>query len=253
MSEDKEKFLPSQWGHEVIPVPLKKQKSLNLPPLPQTNFVMGALIGSAGTGKTMLLSQIVPAMKNLKHVLVASRIEGGDASIVYEAIEAWCEKTDKTYQFASNVEDAQKMIEDTINSKEKADRILVILDDFNEGAITTRENQYTKLANELFSKCRNHQTSVLFVVQLYSGISTVCRSCLNFMACFRQADKYSRQAMARDFASLTDTKEEVFNELHRQVSKVKHSYFIGTSDDIYLFMQGQMDKIERVEVEHSTD
>ena len=242
--------IKSQWGGSVIPMEIEHREKWSEPPLPPNELLCG-IFGSSGQGKTMALCQLLPnvAPKFLKHIIVCSRIEGNP---VYNAIEKWCEKTDKTYIFCSSIDDAMENIEKMINEKKENEHCCVIFDDFNEGAITAKTNPYAKLVNELFTKARNFNVHMIFLVQRYIDLSTVARNNLNMIIIFKMIDKYAKYALSRDFATLInkddiENGEKMFFSLHKEISKVKHSYFMATSDNIYIFIFGEMTSIQPVE------
>ena len=41
----------------------------------------------------------------------------------------------------------------------------------------------------------------------------------------------------------------VLNNLHKNISKVKHSYFIYTSNKIFIYINGKTPKIQEVEID----
>jgi Ni2+-binding GTPase involved in maturation of urease and hydrogenase len=244
--------LKSQLDIPVIDMSLKKRSRWNKGNILPDNEIIGGIFGSSGSGKTMFLLQIIGGIcpQYLKYVIICSRIEGNE---VYDAINKWCEKTKKKYHFTSNLDESYSILEDVINNKNNEEQFLVILDDWNLGGITTRENPFTKMSNDLITKSRNYGGNFIFVAQTYSMMSTVGRSNLNMMVVFRMTDKYSRNIMAKDFSSITDKDEKIFHKLHSEIAKIKHSYFIGTSDNIWIYINGQMDKAQKVKIKNNDD
>lgn len=244
--------LKPQWGNnEIIPFKFPKRERWNKTDILPPNECMIGIFGASGQGKTMLLNQIIGniAPKYLKHVIICSRITGNP---IYDSIEAWCKDTDKNYKFCDDLDKSYDAIEDVINNKKDEEQFVIIMDDMNEGCVTSRTNPYAKMTNDVFTKLRNYGGHMIFLVQLYTGISTVARTNLNMICCFKMTDKYARQSLAKDFSTLIDEDdngEEIFNRLHSSISKIKHSYFIGTSDGVWLYLHNKKDSIRKLSFE----
>lgn len=240
-----------QWDNKVIPIKLKKRERWNTCDCLPDNEVIGGIFGASGSGKTVILAQIIPhiAPKYLKYIIIASRIDGGAANIIYEAIHEWCKKNDIEYKFCSELEQTYDAIEETINKKKEDEHVLIVYDDFNDCCITKRDNKFTKLTNDSFTKLRNYNCHLLFLVQTYTGISTVARTNLNFIVVFKTKDQHALRSLSKDWETLTDTSQETFYALHKQISQEKHSYFIGNDKSIWIFINGKTDKIQQVILE----
>ena len=241
-------LFPSQWGGDVIPYEIEKRERWNEGDILPDNEVLCGIFGASGSGKTLSLLQILPciAPKFLKYVIICSRIEGNP---VYNAISKWCDKTNKKYYFSSDIEESMDIIEEVINEKDDKDHFVIILDDFNEGAITSRSNPYAKMTNEIFTKLRNYNGNMIFIVQSYTGLSTIARTNLNICIVFRITDQYALRNIKKDFITLTGYNEAVFDNLHKNISKVKHSYFIYTSNKIFIYINGKTPKIQEVSID----
>ena len=241
-------MFPSQWGGNVIPYEIEKRDRWNEGDILPDNEVLCGIFGASGSGKTLSLLQVLPciAPKFLKYVIICSRIEGNP---VYDAINKWCEKTNKKYYFSSNIDESMDIIEEVINEKEDNEHFVIVLDDFNEGAITSRSNPYAKMTNEIFTKLRNYNGNMIFIVQSYTGLSTIARTNLNICIVFRITDQYARSNIKKDVVTLTGYSEAIFDNLHKNISKVKHSYFIYTSNKIFIYINGKTPKIQEVSVD----
>ena len=241
-------MFPSQWGGNVIPYEIEKRERWNEGDILPDNEVLCGIFGASGSGKTLSLLQVLPciAPKFLKYVIICSRIEGNP---VYDAISKWCEKTNKKYYFSSNIDESMDIIEEVINEKEDNEHFVIVLDDFNEGAITSRTNPYAKMTNEIFTKLRNYNGNMIFIVQSYTGLSTIARTNLNICIVFRITDQYALRNIKKDFVTLTGYSETIFDNLHKNISKVKHSYFIYTSNKIFIYINGKTPKIQEVSVD----
>jgi hypothetical protein len=241
--------LKPQWGTEVIPLKLEKRGRWNTGDILPDNEVICGILGASGSGKTLILAQILPCIdpEHLKHVVICSRIAG---NTTYDAIEAWCKNTKKEYYFASDLDEAYKVMEDMMSKKKDDESFLVVFDDFNQGSITTRENGFTKFSNDIITKMRNYRGNTIYIVQSTQGISTIARANLNMIIVFSMRDKFARQIAGKDFGTLVNCEkgEQLFQKLHSEIAKVKHSYFIGTSSNCWVYIYGKMDKIMEVEI-----
>jgi len=237
------------FGADIIPLSLEKRKRWNTGEILPPNEVLCAILGASGSGKTLILAQIIPCIdpQRLKHIVICSRIAG---NTTYDAIEQWCKTTKKNYYFASDLEQAYNVMEEMMGKKKDDESFLVVFDDFNQGSITSRENGFTKFSNDIITKMRNYLGNVIYIVQSTQGVSTIARANLNMIIVFRMNDKYARQIASKDFGTLTNQEkgEQLFNKLHSEVAKVKHSYFIGTADKCWIYIHGDMDKIKEVEI-----
>ncbi len=248
-------LLPAQWGTNVIPFKLEKRERWNSGEILPDNEVLCGVFGSSGEGKTLILCQLLGAIcpKLLKYVIICSRIEGNP---VYDAIESWCNKTDKEYSFCSDLDSSYDVIEDVINKKKDEEHFVIVMDDFNEGCVTSRTNPYARMTNEVFTKLRNYGGNMIFLVQLYTGLSTVARTNLNMIISFKMNDKYARQSLAKDFSTLInrdDKGEEIFKKLHSEIAKIKHSYIVATSKSIWIYLHNKMTEVQEVHIEGDSD
>lgn len=228
----------SQTGDDVIPFEIEKRNRWNkvkwLPP----NEILCAIFGKSGSGKTFFLLQIIPhiAPELLKHVIICSRIVGNE---VYDAIQSWCKKNKIEYHFCNEVDDAKDTISEVINIKDDEDHMLIIMDDFNEGTITSKSNQYTKLTLDVFSKLRNYRAHMLFVVQNYTSVPVVCRSNLNVIVSFNIGDRWSKDILTKDLSSMLSIEmpemKKMMDDIFIKLSKVKHSYMLATQPDTLMW------------------
>lgn len=236
-------------GFKKIKVREEKRAVVNPYPYPP-NEILGCVIGRSGSGKTYLLLEIVPNIcpDVLKHIIICSRIIGNP---VYDQIENFCNETGKTYKFCSDLDEAKEAIETTINEKDDNEHLLIILDDFNDATITTKSNKFTKMTIDIFSKMRNYNAHMLFIVQNYTSVPVICRSNINMIISFQVGDKYSRDILNRDLCPLIgveymNNKEEL-KEVHNLLV-TKHSYITATPFGLFVYIHGHTKNSEKINI-----
>lgn len=228
--------------YEVIPFQTERRNRWNADILPP-NEVIAGICGKSGSGKTYILLKLIPmiACQNctLKYIIICSRIIGNE---VYTAIERWCNNKKINYFFCSDVQEAKNTVSECINNKEDDEHGIIIMDDFNEGTITSKTNQYTKFAIDCFSKLRNYQFNLLFIVQNYTSIPVVCRANVNVIIGFNIGDRWSRDMITRDISSLTGSEieqtKQTMTKIFKIISQKKHSYFLVPLETIYWYVHG---------------
>lgn len=224
-----------------------RDEMYNFPPLPPFE-VFGTINGCSGSGKTSVLLDIIPLFKKIKYILVFSTM----TNPIYNSIEKWAKRKKINFVFEQDIDEAKKILLETVNKKKKEDQVLVIMDDFNDCLITSNKtNPYVKMVNTIYTKMRNLNVHAFYVVQRYIDIPTVVRNNVNIQIFFKMVDDNAIHGAAKDFAAVIGNKngKNIFYSLMDKISQpgYKHSFFIGTNDDIHIFLNGYHDKITKVE------
>jgi ABC-type dipeptide/oligopeptide/nickel transport system ATPase component len=207
------------------------------------NEVLCGIFGASGSGKTHYLRKLIPmiAPKYVKYINIATRIPNNK---VYDTIHEYCDQHKILYSKTTELKDTMDQIETIINDKKDEEHAILIFDDFNAGGITDRSDPYAKISNEAFLKLRNYNCHMVYIVQSFSGMSAIARTNLNCFIIFRNTGANARRMLATDFEKLTNHKIEEFETLHSSISKIKHSYFMFTGDQVLIHLHDKMNEFE---------
>jgi len=151
------------------PKPLTIHKSKYLP---KGDGIFMLLSGKTGTGKSVLLRDIIPMFsEKTKYMIIATRIKGNDC---HEAIKKWADHSKVICNIVYNPEHYAETLKDYIDKKKEDDKMLIIFDDFSnykEG----RTDEYENAKIATFSCLRNWGASGLDVTQSYTAFNTWLR------------------------------------------------------------------------------
>jgi len=238
--------------HKPVPHKFENRKEWNTSDFLPLNEVLSAIIGASGSGKTSILLHFVTNIspKNLKWLYILTKIEG---NAIYKSIEEYCKDNKINYIFESNLDDANKYVLPLIKQTPKNEQALVILDDWNNGGKCERTDPFTIFNNEIFTKARNWNCNMLFVVQSYTSISPLTRQNLNSLISFNIKDKHMIDALKKDVGSITQAipaglEDSTVEQLIQTIRQHKHSFFIMAPEVIGIFVYGQMDEIHKIKV-----
>lgn len=163
-------------------------------PLPNTAFAM-ALIGSAGSGKTSLMVNMLTSLDMYKHVFDHVHLIAPKSSMGSLQDDIWknhpAEKVHHELDYAT-LDTLLKKTKDRANVKPKPETTLIIIDDMTIWLkVKTVEN---KLREIIFNR-RHNYTSVMILVQSYKSMPLDLRKTLSHFFLFKPRNKKESEAI----------------------------------------------------------
>lgn len=248
-SEKKKKELPkcqyidSIFGGKGIKMTFKPKVKHNCEYFAPGNLAM-QIIGRAGSGKSTVLTQIIPCLK-LSKIAYFSRIQGNS---VADAIESYANDNKIKYYYAYEVQEAENIVSQMIEeTKEGDDWGILIFDDFVEYT-TSRNNKYQKFINLCNGMMRNYNFHSCFVTQSALMVSTLFRCNTNVKIVFDLKEQFAIQSIRRDFMENTGISREQFDKIFSYVQKYPHGFIMLSNDNnIYINLPNKTQGLELVD------
>jgi len=229
------RYVESKFGGVSIELPDIKPH-YNDYPFDKTPHLAMFIVGKSGCGKSSILLSVIMKVRDISNLIVCTLISGNP---VNELISQHCKQNGITYTEINEIDNAMDQMTDIVeNGKKPKDKpyTLIIFDDWNANT-TKRDDPYTKMKNEVFSKWRNKKCSIIEVVQSYTMISTLLRTNITAFIMFPMNDKYAIQNARKDVINMMDITEDEFTDWYKKIIQKDHSFIMGVKDRAYISLQ----------------
>lgn len=192
------------------------------------------VIGGAGCGKSHELLDIIPLFdKSLTNICVFSLIQGNE---VYDRIEGYCQDSNIEYEFCSEIDKAEKLVEDMIERKPDMSQALLIFDDFNDSDSRSKSSNYNKFISTCFNMLRNYFVNICVITQAYTNLVMSARGNSNVMVMFQNRDIYALRGACTTLSLLSPCpiSWNNFMVIYQLLSKNIHSHLIASNGKVYV-------------------
>lgn len=187
-------------------------------------FLSMLVIGKSGSGKTRLLTSILPGVsKAIKTVIIATIVKGAP---FHEAIKDYFRKKG-VYCYISGDPTQLTALVDYLHENEMVnldDQGLIIFDDFNDGKMTPG-SPYMKFTTHAFTKLRNYGWNFIIIAQQPQFLPTIIRNNVNTKILFDCATKIAIQTFLKDVMDRVEYKD-VIDTLIRYIQEKKYKYIM---------------------------
>lgn len=233
----------SVWKGERIGVPYYDHIKNDFP-LPQDNMTLGIIVGKSGSGKSFMLTSLLPSFKQLDTVIIASFVINNPVNL---GVGQWCKEKKINFIFSSELDQVAKAIKDTILSRKEGTQCLVIFDDFIQGGHKSHSNPYVKLMETSFNLLRNYGFSLIFVTQRYISVPLNIRNNSNLMIGFKQSDVQAVVSFTNNFVENIGIEKAQFTALYSKVKDTAHSFIMGSVNRVFVYTK-EDDNFEEIDV-----
>ena len=185
-----------------------------------------AIVGARGSGKSSLLTEIIPQIGNLGQIVLFTLI---DHTPIYDGIRDWCEDQGITFaQIADPGAESQEKLHNLISEKPDDKAGLMIFDDFIPGKSGGAAND---MALSCFKILRNYGYYCCIITQDYCSLDTKIRANINVNIIFRMGNIYAVNVAAQNIAANGFCSSDEFRKLYnKHVLKGRHSYLMCCND-----------------------
>lgn len=192
-------------------------------PLPNTAFAM-ALIGSAGSGKTSLMINMLTSQQMYKHAFDHVHLVAPKSSMGSLQDDIWknhpAEKIHNELDFFT-LDTIFKKSKDRAHVKPKPETTLVIIDDMTIWLkVKTVEN---KLREMIFNR-RHNYTSIMILVQSYKSMPLDLRKTLSHFFLFKPRNKKESEAIWEELMFIP---KSTGDELMRFAYRESYDFLMG--------------------------
>lgn len=181
--------------------------------------------GTSGSGKSTVICSLLPFISNLSQVLIFSCISE-EVNKAYQAIHAWCDKSDIEYGIVDNPRDAKLMMTEFQEKKKPGSFGICIMDDFNQQK-SGKNDAFNSEGAVIAAMQRNYGYHCVFVCQATQGVPTSIRNNTNIKIVFRMNEEHAIRGARLDFlnSGVIKSREE-FDGLFAIIQKIDHSYLM---------------------------
>lgn len=181
--------------------------------------------GTSGSGKSTVICSLLPFISNLSQVLIFSCISE-EVNKAYQAIHAWCDKSDIEYGIVDNPRDAKLMMAEFQEKKKPESFGICIMDDFNQQK-SGKNDAFNSEGAVIAAMQRNYGYHCVFVCQATQGVPTSIRNNTNIKIVFRMNEEHAIRGARLDFlnSGVIKSREE-FDGLFAIIQKIDHSYLM---------------------------
>lgn len=184
------------------------------------------LCGASGTGKSYLLSYIIPMLHKPTHIVVATTVNDND---VHEGIREYCKEFNIKYHCVTEPKIFKSLSDDIINCKKPKDHVIFIFDDFSTYK-TSKDEAHNNSAVTSFSKNRNYNVSSIIVSPSFTDIKTNCRNSATCRIIFPMDDSQASIKFNQDLKKkFKDMPQDLIDRLNKYIDTHIHTFILWTN------------------------